>query len=98
MRRILSPRGTLAILGLARDSGPLDFLRSAVALPLTFLLRGRAAGDWRSRLAVGPSRMPLKDPTTTYADVERAAQKILPGAQFSRHLFFRYSLVWTKPA
>ncbi len=97
MRRVLRPGGTLAILGLARDSSPLDYLRSAVALGVGALVRAPSRGEWRSPLAIGPSKMPLHDPQTTYREVREAAQRRLPGARFTRHLFFRYSLVWEKP-
>ena len=28
----------------------------------------------------------------------RPAARVLPGARFGRHLLWRYSLIWTKPA
>ena len=39
----------------------------------------------------------LWPPPETYSHVRRVAQRLLPGAQFRRHLLWRYSLVWRKP-
>ena len=36
-------------------------------------------------------------PPRTYADCRLTGLKELPGARFRRRLFFRYTLVWTKP-
>ena len=36
-------------------------------------------------------------PPLTYAECRDIGLESLPGAQFRRRLFFRYSLVWTKP-
>jgi hypothetical protein len=33
----------------------------------------------------------------TYRDVRRLAGRMLPGARYRRHLYWRYSLIWTKP-
>ena len=40
---------------------------------------------------------PLRDPIMTNGEVRRAAARLLPGARFRRRLWFRYTLVWTKP-
>jgi SAM-dependent methyltransferase len=97
-RRILRPGGRLVVLGLARDSRLLDYAKSGVALAMKPLLKQRALDDWRSPRTAGPSRMPLADPTMTYADVNEIAARALPGVRFERRLFFRYLLVWDVPA
>jgi hypothetical protein len=37
------------------------------------------------------------EPDMTWAQVRKTAARLLPGARY-RHLLWRYSLVWTKPA
>jgi hypothetical protein len=37
-------------------------------------------------------------PPTSYRGIRRLARLLLPGARYRRHLYWRYSLVWTKPA
>jgi len=37
-------------------------------------------------------------PPLTYRDMRRLATRVLPGARFRRHPYWRYSLVWGKPA
>jgi hypothetical protein len=37
-------------------------------------------------------------PPLTYAQMRRVADRVLPGVRFRRHLLWRYSLTWTKPA
>ena len=34
----------------------------------------------------------------TWAQVRETAARLLPGVRYRRHLLWRYSLVWTKPA
>jgi len=36
-------------------------------------------------------------PPTTYREIKRIARDILPGVQYRRHIYGRYSLVWTRP-
>jgi SAM-dependent methyltransferase len=96
MRRLVRPGGVLLVHGLARNGSVADLARSGTALILVPLLRARAPGDWRSPFAPRVSRMPLQDPRRTYADVRAAAEALLPGARFTRHWFFRYTLVWRR--
>jgi hypothetical protein len=38
------------------------------------------------------------DPEMTWAEVRAVARRLLPGVRYRRHLLFRYSLLWRKPA
>ena len=91
MRDLLRPGGTLAIIGLPRPDFPAD---------LPWLLASAAA--WRihrltRRYWEHPSPT-VWPPPETYTDMRRIAARILLGARLRRHLLWRYSLVWTKPA
>jgi SAM-dependent methyltransferase len=91
MRTLLRPGGVLALVGLARSASPAD---------LPFALAG-AIGARLHRLnktehpCAAPTVWP---PPTTFGQARRLASRALPGVRYRRHLLWRYSLVWTKPA
>ncbi|HEV2372968.1 MAG TPA: class I SAM-dependent methyltransferase [Streptosporangiaceae bacterium] len=90
MSELLAPGGSLAIVGLAR-SGPADLPREAAA---GFANLGYRAvkGYWQH-----PSPI-VWPPPHTYRQIRDLAEKLLPGVRYRRLLFWRYSLVWVKPA
>jgi len=49
------------------------------------------------RAASGQPVMPVRDPSTTPADIAAATSAHLPGATLRRRLYFRYTLRWDKP-
>ena len=59
-------------------------------MPATSLAPGAPATAYQSPI-VWP-------PLLTYRDMRRLAARVLPGVRFRRHLYWRYSLVWGKPA
>jgi len=59
-------------------------------VPGTDVKRSRAYWD-HSAPAVWP-------PPLTYGETRRIAEAELPGVRYGRHLLFRYSLCWNKPA
>lgn len=84
------PGGVLAILGLYRPATITDYTLSAIAtiadpLALASGCRKRSTAD-----------MPIRQPTTTLAEITAAAARHLPGARIRRHLFYRYSLTWQR--
>jgi SAM-dependent methyltransferase len=97
---LVRPGGTLVILDLYQPAAPVDWLFSAAAVPASAALgaikrrRLRPPRDvrdaWRAHAET--------DVYPTLAEVRRAAGELLPGARVRRHLFWRYSLVWRKPA
>lgn len=97
MSRLLRPGGRLAIIGLARSAAAHDYVPDVMAVPLNLGLNLthsalRAAGrEDRS------PRFPVKDPVMTWDEVRVGALRLLPGAQYRRHLLWRYSLMWRKP-
>ena len=46
----------------------------------------------------GASGAPIMDPDMSWSQVRKAAVRALPGARYRRHLLWRYSVIWTKPA
>jgi len=97
---LLAPGGRLLVVGLTRVQSPTDLLIdcvSSVANPIVGLLKHpRPARDGRGSGAVEPA-MPVKEPTTSWADVVAASRRHLPGARARRRLFFRYTLRWERP-
>lgn len=37
-------------------------------------------------------------PPVTYSEMQALATELLPGATYRRHLLFRYSILWSRPA
>ncbi len=94
----LRPGGVLAILGLGRlDLRELP--RALAILPLDMAMGMRfklARAVGRPSLAgVGPEA-PVMNPTMSWAEIREEAARLLPQSTFRRHVFFRYSLVYSK--
>lgn len=101
LRDLLAPGGTLVVLDLVRDATPLDFARSALAVPLNL---------WRCWHYTGALREPAAVRAAWDAHIEhdryaslaelRAACAVagLAGARIQRLLCWRYILLWHKPA
>jgi 2-polyprenyl-3-methyl-5-hydroxy-6-metoxy-1,4-benzoquinol methylase len=97
MRDLLRPGGVLGIIGLARGGSPVDV---ALTVPAAIGVRWHARGTaGRPTVAVDEyAALVCWPPPTSYRDIRRLARLLLPGARYRRHLYWRYSLVWTKPA
>jgi SAM-dependent methyltransferase len=101
MSDLLRPGGVLAVVGLARGVSPGGLARIAPAVLGTQLHRAARAGQrrrGRSPPAVAYQSPVIWPPPLTYREVRRLATGVLPGARYRRHLYWRYSLVWAKPA
>ena len=90
MATLLRPGGVLVVVGLANNGSLADRVISLAGVPTHQVLRLRH-GYW----AHGS---PLADPDLTWGQVRTAARRLLPGVRWRRHLLWRYSLTWTKPA
>lgn len=92
LRRLLAPGGRLVVIGLGKDTSPLDGIY-------------RLAGQAASRVLApfhGGKRGPgdgvlAMDPVMPWALIGREARRTLPGCRFRRLLLRRYLLVWDKP-
>jgi SAM-dependent methyltransferase len=95
MAELLRPGGVLAVIGLARG----------VTLADAYLLPPAVIGGRLHKAASarrGPARRGYLSPVAwppplTYPATRRLAARVLPGARYRRRLYWRYSLVWTKP-
>jgi len=90
MAKLLRPGGRLAVLGLARSRLPADLPRELAAIAVNSAHR-LTRDQWQS-----PART-LSPPPGTYDAVRRLSERTLPGAQFRRHLLWRYSILWNQP-
>jgi SAM-dependent methyltransferase len=99
MRDALRPGGTLLVLDLYEPTSRSEVLRDAVALPASVLLRLARTGRPRPPSVVRElwRRHGERDVFPRFDRIARACARGLPGARVRRHLFWRYSIVWTKP-
>jgi len=97
LRGLLQPNGSLLVLDLLKAESLMDFAVGALAMPLNPILKllktghltepdeVRAAWEEHGRTDVYPTLTQV-----------RQASAALPNAKVTRHLFWRYSLVWKK--
>lgn len=90
MSQLLAPGGALVVVGLAR-SRLADLPWDATAVIANFGHRV-AKGYWEQP---SPTVWP---PPHSYDEIRVLAGETLPGVRYRRHLLWRYSLVWVKPA
>lgn len=90
MRDLLRPGGVLAVVGLARDT-PRD-LPHVLAGVVVGTAHRAVKGYWEHP---SPTVWP---PPVTYPQMRALATETLPGARYRRHVLFRYSVIWRKPA
>jgi len=87
---ILRPGGRLAVVGIGKDASLPEMLVGGAGLPL----------DWYHKLSKSErnSGAPIMDPQMSWSQVRATARRVLPGVRYRRHLLWRYSLIWDKPA
>lgn len=83
--------GRLIVVGLAANGSLWDWVLSALAvLPL------RVVGTLRRETPdIGVVTRP---PRETLAEIRAAASRMLPGATIRRRFYYRYTLIWDRPA
>ena len=87
---LLAPGGVLLVVGLAASQLPRD-AGWEIAAVVTHQAGRLTHKDWEQP---SPTLWP---PPATYAQVRRAAARILPGSEFRRRAKWRYTLTWVKP-
>ncbi len=100
LKEALKPDGVLIINDLIADAGIIDKGMSALAYPLSSLRRFWKTGRVRVSREVREAWAEHgKDEVyLTLAGVREMCEKYLPSAQVRRHLLWRYTVVWRKPA
>ncbi|MGW0785659.1 class I SAM-dependent methyltransferase [Streptomyces sp. NPDC002913] len=89
----LAPGGTLVVVGVAEARTPGDHVMGLAAIPMNVAM---ALITNRGRRVARPASMtaPTRPPSMSFAEIERGAREVLPGARLRRRLFWRYTLVW----
>jgi SAM-dependent methyltransferase len=92
MKVLLRSSGKLLILGLYRETTILDYLYSFISVFLNLIYL-----NWH-RVSTAPSTMtaPTLLAQLSIEQIKSAANTLIPGYRFQRHLFWRYSLFWQK--
>jgi ubiquinone/menaquinone biosynthesis C-methylase UbiE len=100
LKRALRAGGVLLVLDLFQAEGLSDAVRSALALPLSLWLRLVRRGRLRPprELRRAWEKHGRHDSYLTLTQVREVCAEMLPGALVTRHLLWRYSVVWKKGA
>jgi len=99
MRGALRPGGVMLVLDLFKGESLADLLLSIPAIPWSLALR-----LWKQHRLHPPREVQeawaehgRTDVYLTLSQVRHGCMTVLPGAMITRHLLWRYSIVWTKP-
>lgn len=99
LKAALRPGGVLLVLDLYQAESAGDWLTSLVTIPTSaafnLLKNGRAHASPAERAAWDEHGQ--RDVYLTLAQVRQTCAAALPGARVTRHLLWRYSIIWKKP-
>jgi ubiquinone/menaquinone biosynthesis C-methylase UbiE len=100
MKRAMKPRGVLLVLDLFEAVGAFDALASMLAMPVSMSLRLFQTGRLRPPKEVRAAweEHGRTDSYLTLTQARNLCASLLPGAKVTKHLLWRYSIVWQKPA
>ena len=91
LSQLVAPGGRLIVVGLAANKRLWDWTLSALAvLPLHVVGALR-----RESSDIG---VVTRVPRESLAEIRRAAVRLLPGARTRRRFYYRYTLLWDRPA
>jgi len=98
LKEALAPGGVLIVLDLYQPR-LVDLPLNLIAVPVNLILKYARTGHLKEPAAVREAwaEHGQRDVYLTLPQVRALCQAVLPGARVNRHLFWRYSLVWTKP-
>lgn len=88
-RDLLRPSGEIAIVGLAANTTPWDWICSALCLPAVRI--GSSLHHETRDIGV-----PVADARENLGEIRRVAHEVIPGAHVRRALYYRYLLRWTR--
>jgi len=99
MKAALKPGGVLLVMDLFKRAGLLDSLSNLLAIPVSVSLRFIHQGRLLPRREVRDAWAAHErhDIYPTMREVHALCADLLPGAEISKHLLWRYSIVWRKP-
>jgi SAM-dependent methyltransferase len=86
---LVRPGGVVGVVGLANNDW-YDWPYAAFC-HCSRLAAGTVLGTWEHTAPI------VWPPPTTYREVKQIARRVLPGVKYRRHIYGRYSLVWTRP-
>lgn len=87
---LLRPGGRLVVVGLAATRSPMEWIVSGLCLPFVRI------NNLRPSYAMAPG-MPVRQAELSWREVRALSRRVLPGVRYRHRLYYRYSLVWTKP-
>ena len=94
VKSLIRPCGKLLILGLYQEKTPLDYLYATISVPVNLIYL-----SWYRSAAAPPAITARTCPAQlSLAQIKVVANTLLPGFSLRRHLFWRYSLIWSRPA
>lgn len=98
--KALRPGGSFVCLDLYRRSSPVELLLDCAAYPASLLLRLSKTGRLRPPVEVREAYAEhgRTDAYLTLPQVRRLCAEVMPAAVVRRHLLWRYSVVWNRPA
>jgi 2-polyprenyl-3-methyl-5-hydroxy-6-metoxy-1,4-benzoquinol methylase len=91
MGELARPGGLVGVIGLARDESWKDLVFAGMGRIANMAYRA-TKGYWEHS---SPRCWP---PPEGWESMRRISARVLPGSRFCRHLLWRYSLIWEKPA
>ena len=92
MKSLLRPSGKLIILGLDRETTIVDYMYSAISVPLNLVY-----AIWHREPTTRPRKVaPTRPAPLSLQEIKTVSNEIIPGFYLQRHLFWRYSLIWQK--
>lgn len=93
MKLLLRTSGKLLILGLYTEETLVDYIYSAISIPLNFVYL-----QWHRDSIAKPTAVARTRPAQlSLKQIKKVAGAVIPGFHLRRHLFWRYSLIWQKP-
>ncbi len=98
-QRILRPGGTLVVLDLRRDESIVDLAITLASMMMSQLHRAKHRQGIRpsAEARAAWEEHAQHDHYPSYREARSAFARLLPGSVVRRHLYWRYSLVWTAP-
>ena len=87
-RRMLTPTGEIAVVGLSANKSAVDWVWALACLPFAHI-------GSRIHHETPDIGLVMTDPAESLGDIRRVADEVIPGATVRRTLYYRYLLRWT---